>query len=215
MGEGYLFFQKRRKQKVLIAFPASDTPRPKNIRSFREGVWGHGQPPTVDLTLLSKGSPPVVLHSKAMPLTPADGEGYRAAGSLPVLAVEAAELDGLSDMLLGKDFASLHIGAGTGDLQNSVIGSCRESELIEHAFKHRRSLIGHRADLLNDIAGNASVTGNISTLKALGLDIPCSLNTLSDLGRAFLLAFGRKIRELHRSDLYVNIKSVEQRTADS
>ena len=79
-------------------------------------------------------------------------DSFRGAPSRPVIAVEAAVLNGFGEVLGGDGGGLIEIGDGSGDFEHAVVGAGGEAHAADGHFERALAGIVECADLA-DIAG--------------------------------------------------------------
>jgi hypothetical protein len=127
----------------------------------------------------------------------------------PVIAVEAAVLDGFGEVLGGDVGGMIEVGDGAGDFEDAVVGAGGEAHAADGHFEGAFAGIIEGADAADIAGGHAGVVEAAGVLHGAGL-----FDTGADDGGGFGSGVAAEFLEGDGGDLDMDIDAVEQGTAD-
>src|ERR1035441_5134613 len=129
--------------------------------------------------------------------------------SSPVIAVEAAVLDGFGEVFGGDGGGFIEIGDGAGDFEDAVMGAGGEAHAADGHFEGALAGIVESADFADIAGGYAGVVESAGALYGAGL-----FDAGSDFGGRLGGGIAAQFLEGDGWDFDVDIDAIEQGTAD-
>ena len=118
--------------------------------------------------------------------------------------------------MVGLDlFAGCKVGNGSGNLEDAVISTGRQTQAVHGLFEQSQSLgvdLAHLAQLLGRHLGIA--VDVLIVCKAFLLHFPCLDHAVTDLLTRFRSAFFGQLIDRNRCHFYVQVDPVQQRSRD-
>lgn len=131
------------------------------------------------------------------------------------LAVQAAVLDRLGDMLLPDRIAPIQVSDGAGHFEDAAVGAGRKAEPISDQLQHPTAGRVRLTELLYETGCHLGVAVNFGAPETIPLDLPGTLHATADGPGAFTLAAVGQIAVLDGGNLDVDIDPVQKRPGDA
>ncbi len=137
--------------------------------------------------------------------------------SSPVGAVKRAVSDRLADVLRAYLARVFEVGDGAAHLQYAVVGARRQAQTAHRRFEHPLALGVHAAVLADEPRRHLGVRENAVAREPRALPLARAEHPRANLGRALGLRErrARKLFELHRRHVNVDVDAVEERPRDA
>lgn len=133
----------------------------------------------------------------------------------PALAVEAAVLNGLGDVLRADAGLAVEVGDGAGELDDAVVGAGGEAEALHGHFEQFGAGVVEDAEFLEEGRGHLGVAVDAGVGgEPLVLDGPGGDDAGLDGGAGLAVGGGGEFVELDGDDLGVDVYAVEEGTGD-
>src|ERR1017187_9097692 len=129
--------------------------------------------------------------------------------SSPVIAVEAAVLDGFGEVLGGDGGGFIEVGDGAGNFEDAVVGPGGEAHASDGDFAVALAGIVESADFADIAGGHAGVVESAGALYGAGL-----LDAGADFGGRLGGGIAAQFLEGDGWDFDVDIDAIEEGTAD-
>ena len=129
--------------------------------------------------------------------------------SSPVIAVEAAVLDGFGEVLGGDGGGFIEVGDGAGNFEDAVVGAGGEAHASDGHFEGALAGIVESADFADIAGGHAGVVESAGALYGAGL-----LDAGADFGGRLGGGIAAQFLEGDGWDFDVDIDAIEEGTAD-
>ena len=129
--------------------------------------------------------------------------------SSPVIAVEAAVLDGFGKVLGGDGGGFIEVGDGAGNFEDAVVGAGGEAHASDGHFEGALAGIVESADFADVAGGHAGVVESAGALYGAGL-----FDAGANLGRRLGGGIAAQFLEGDGWDFDVDIDAVQEGAAD-
>ena len=133
----------------------------------------------------------------------------------PALAVEAAVLNGLGDMLGADVGLAVEVGDGAGELYDAVVGAGGKAETLHGHLEEAGAGIVEPAVLFEQGGGHLGIAMDAGIGgEALALDGAGGDHARLDGGAGLAVGDGGELVELHGDDLGVDVDAVQKGAGD-